>query len=172
MWSSWGLISCGTAFIVTTSAARQTAGVLRWRRHCNHSRVLRRREPRRKPQIAPQTAFHCSHTTPRGKSRRKPRTANRVIVTVPWDQQWVSGSAGSRSCERLILCVSWELCWQHWHSYSHSSFLQLHNFTHNKTNECVRKMKKFLLNVKNECIHISNSFFFFEFCFFCGFKLK
>ena len=46
--------------------------------------------------------------------------------------------------------------------FSYSFFLQLHNFTHNKTNERVRKMKKFLSNVKNECIQISMIILFFS----------
>ena len=60
----------------------QNAGVLRWRRHCSHTSGLRRRKSRSEPQNSPQIALHCSHTTPRGKSRRKPRTANRFIVAV------------------------------------------------------------------------------------------
>ena len=60
----------------------QNAGVLRWRRHCSHTSGLRRRKSRREPQNSPQIALHCSHSTPRGKSRRKTRTANRFIVAV------------------------------------------------------------------------------------------
>ena len=74
----------------------QNAGGLCSRRHCRHPGVLRRTKPRRKPQIVPQIAFHCRHTTPRGKSRRKPRTANRFIVDVP------SGSKPSQPISYIV----------------------------------------------------------------------
>ena len=83
LWDHW---YCSAAFVVDTfggAANRKTQGGLCLRRHCRHSGVLRLTKPRRKPQIVPQIAFHCRHTTPRGKSRRKPRTANRSIVDVP-----------------------------------------------------------------------------------------
>ena len=117
LWDHW---YCSAAFVVDTfggAANRKTPAVCA----CGdivdtrHPGVLRRTKPRRKPQIVPQIAFHCRHTTPRGKSRRKPRTANRFIVDVPLVMKNV-GEQGlfivyTRGCTvKLLVVLVWVGC--------------------------------------------------------------
>lgn len=82
----------------------------------------------------------------------------------------VSGSAGRKSCERLILGVSWELCWHCWHILT----LLFFNFT---TSHTIKQMSAFEKRKSFFQTWKMNAFkflilFFFEFCFFVALSLN